>query len=153
MQDLFSVLLGVLIAIMTMFNGCLSNATGNFISTVIIHIIGLFSIIVVLLIRKSKIKIQKGIPFYLYSAGAIGVFTILFSNMSFSALGVSITLSLGLLGQTLSSIIIDHFGLLGMKVIKFQKEDYWFNIYYFWNLYNDYFLGEDQLCYIYLFQF
>jgi len=122
MQDLFSVLLGVLIAIMTMFNGCLSNATGNFISTVIIHIIGLFSIIVVLLIRKSKIKIQKGIPFYLYSAGAIGVFTVLFSNLSFSAFGVSITLSLGLLGQTLSSIIIDHFGLLGMKVIKFQKK-------------------------------
>ncbi|WP_202906312.1 DMT family transporter, partial [Clostridium botulinum] len=43
-------------------------------------------------------------------------------NLSFSKLGVSLTLALGLLGQSLSSIFIDHFGLLGMKVIKFEKK-------------------------------
>ncbi len=80
-----------------------------------------FSIIFVLLISRSKIKIQKEIPIYLYSAGAIGVFSVVFSNLSFSKLGVSLTLALGLLGQSLSSIFIDHFGLLGMKVIKFEK--------------------------------
>ena len=122
MLDIFSAFVGTLIALMIIFNGTLANATGNFTASVIIHITGLFSVIIVLFISKSKFIIKKGIPLYLYSAGAIGVFTVLFTNLSFSALGISITLSLGLLGQTLSSIIIDHFGLLGMKVIKFQKK-------------------------------
>lgn len=124
MNNLISTFIGGLIAIMIMFNGTLSNAYGNYTSTVIIHIVGLFSIVLVLLVSKSRIKISKGIPLYLYSAGVIGVFTVLFTNLSFSKLGVSITLALGLLGQSLSSIIIDHFGLLEMKVVKFEKKKY-----------------------------
>lgn len=121
-NNLISAFIGVLIAIMTLFNGTLSNTFGNYTSSIIIHVIGLFSITFVLLITRSRIKIQKGIPVYLYSAGAIGVFSVVFSNLSFSKLGVSLTLALGLLGQSLSSIFIDHFGLLGMKVIKFEKK-------------------------------
>jgi transporter family-2 protein len=104
-----------------MFNGTLAGSFGNYASSVIIHIVGLFTIILVLIISKSKFRFGKGIPLYLYSAGAIGIFTVLFNNISFSSLGVSITLALGLLGQSLSSIIIDHFGLLGMKVVRFEK--------------------------------
>jgi bacterial/archaeal transporter family-2 protein len=122
MYDFISALIGILIAVMLMFNGTLSNAAGNYTSTVVIHIIGLFSITFVLLVSKSKFIIKRDIPLYLYSAGAIGVFTVLFNNLCFSALGVSLPIVLGLFGQTLSSIIIDNFGLLGMKVIKFQKK-------------------------------
>lgn len=107
---------------MIMLNGTLSKSLGNYTSSVIIHIIGLFSMIIVLLISKSKIKIQKNIPLYLYSAGAIGVFTVLFNNISFSAVGASVTIALGLLGQSLASILIDHFGLLGMNYVKFRKK-------------------------------
>ncbi|MDS1003043.1 DMT family transporter [Clostridium sp. FAM 1755] len=121
-NNLISAFIGALIAIMTLFNGTLSNTFENYTSSIIIHVIGLFSITFVLLISRSKFKIQKEIPIYLYSAGAIGVFTVVFSNLSFSKLGVSLTLALGLLGQSLSSIFIDHFGLLGMKVIKFEKK-------------------------------
>ncbi|ENK1243528.1 DMT family transporter [Clostridium botulinum] len=121
-NNLISAFIGALIAIMTLFNGTLSNTFESYTSSIIIHVIGLFSITFVLLISRSKFKIQKEIPIYLYSAGAIGVFTVVFSNLSFSKLGVSLTLALGLLGQSLSSIFIDHFGLLGMKVIKFEKK-------------------------------
>jgi transporter family-2 protein len=38
------------------------------------------------------------------------------------ALGISIPLALGLFGQSLASIIIDHFGLFGMKSIRFRKK-------------------------------
>lgn len=124
MNNLISTFIGGSIAVMIMFNGTLSNAYGNYTSTVIIHIVGLFSIIIVLIISKSKIRIHNGIPLYLYSAGIIGVFTVLFTNLSFSNLGVSITLALGLLGQSVSSIVIDHFGLLQMKVVKFEKKKY-----------------------------
>lgn len=104
-NNLISAFIGALIAIMTLFNGTLSNTFGNYTSSIIIHVIGLFSITFVLLITRSRIKIQKGIPVYLYSAGAIGVFSVVFSNLSFSKLGVSLTLALGLLGQSLSSIL------------------------------------------------
>lgn len=122
MNNLISAFIGALIAVMIMFNGTLSNAFGNYSSTIIIHIVGLFCTILVVLISKSKIRIHKSIPIYLYSAGAIGVFTVLFNNLSFSKLGVSLTLALGLLGQSLSSIVIDHFRLLGMRVIRFEKK-------------------------------
>ncbi|KOA19413.1 hypothetical protein CLHOM_22040 [Clostridium homopropionicum DSM 5847] len=121
MDNLLSAFIGALIAIMIMINGTLANAFGNYTSTVVIHIIGLISMIFVLLISKLKFKKVKEIPLYFYSAGAVGVFTVLFNNLSFEKLGVSITLALGLLGQSVSSIIIDHFGLMGMKVMKFEK--------------------------------
>ena len=122
MYNLLSIVIGAFIAIMIPLNGILSEITGNYMSSVMIHIVGLFAIVIVLLVSKSKLRMQQGIPLYLYSAGAIGVFTVLFSNISFSALGVSITIALSLLGQSVSSIIIDHFGLLGMKVVKFEKK-------------------------------
>lgn len=124
MNNLISGFIGALIAVMVMFNGTLSTAYGNYSSSIVIHVTGLFSIILVLLLSRSKFKIQNGVPLYLYSAGAIGVFTVLFNNLSFNRLGVSITLALGLLGQSLSSIIIDHFGLLKMNIVKFEKKKF-----------------------------
>lgn len=121
MNNLISAFIGALISIMIMINGTLSNALGNYTSSTIIHFIGLVSITIVLILRKSKFISFKGIPIYMFSAGAIGVFTILINNITFNMLGVSLTLALGLLGQTLISILIDHFGLLGMKVVKYKK--------------------------------
>lgn len=122
MNNIISTLIGVLISIMTMFNGVLSNSAGNYTASVIIHSIGLLSVTLILILSKSRIGFGKNIPLFLYSAGTIGVFTVFFTNLSFSALGVSLPLALGLLGQSLASIIVDHFGLLGMKVTKFEKK-------------------------------
>lgn len=120
MNNILSVLTGVLIAVMITFNGELGSKTGNYLSSVIIHIGGLIVIIAILIVTKSKLKINKDIPIYMYSAGAIGVFTVLFNNITFSILGVSLTIALGLFGQSIASIVIDHYGLLGMKVTKFN---------------------------------
>jgi transporter family-2 protein len=122
MNNLVSVFIGALIAVMILFNGALSGAMGNYTTIVIIHIIGLISISIVILITKTKIKFKKGLPLYLYTAGAIGIFNVLFNNLSFKALGVSLTIALGLLGQSFASLIVDHFGLFGMDTIKFQRK-------------------------------
>ncbi|MBW6410594.1 DMT family transporter [Clostridium weizhouense] len=122
MNNLLSAFIGALITIMVMFNGTLSKISGNYTSTVIIHIVGLLGILFVLLITKSKMKFKKGLSLYLYSAGAIGVFTVIFNNFSYEILGASIPISLALLGQSIASIIIDHFGLLEMKKSKFNKK-------------------------------
>ncbi|HHW66568.1 MAG: hypothetical protein JG775_634 [Defluviitaleaceae bacterium] len=120
MNNILSLSIGALISIMIAINGVLSSSIGNYQSVVIIHIVGFITMILVLILNKARINFSKDIPLYLYSAGAIGVFTVLFNNIGFSVLGVSMPLALGLLGQSLTSIIIDHFGWLGMKVVKFD---------------------------------
>lgn len=123
MNKYLSAFTGALIAVMILFNGVLANAFGNYSSSVIVHIVGLVTIFLVQVIAGSKTNPRTGrIPLYLYSAGVIGVFTVVFTNIGFSALGVSATIALGLLGQTLVSVIVDHFGLFGMKVIRFEKK-------------------------------
>lgn len=122
MNNLYATLFGILASIMILFNGTLGNLTGNYTASVIIHIVGLISICIILLVNKAKFKLIKGTPFYLYCAGVIGVFTVLFNNVSVLNLGVSLTLALGLLGQSLASIMFDHFGFMGTNVVKFEKK-------------------------------
>ncbi|MCT4632034.1 MAG: DMT family transporter [Firmicutes bacterium] len=122
MNYFLSVISGTLISIMVLCNGTLSRFIGNSGSSVIIHIVGLITMILVLIISKKKVFFDKSIPLYLYSAGAIGVVTVIFNNISFSKLGISIPLALGLLGQSLASIIIDHYGIMGMKKTRFNSK-------------------------------
>ena len=121
MNYFVSVFTGVILAIMVSLNGVVSNAAGNYASSVIIHFIGLIGIIFVLIFTKSKIKNLKGIPFYMFSGGLIGVLTVLFTNASSGVLGVSLTVSLTLLGQLVTSLVIDNFGYFNMPVVKFDK--------------------------------
>ncbi|MDF2519430.1 MAG: hypothetical protein K0R84_58 [Clostridia bacterium] len=122
MYKLYSVFIGVLISLMIMFNGVLSQNLGNYPASAIIHFLGLIIISLVLTVKRIRINLCRDIPLYLYIGGFLGVFTILFNNIGFSHLGASLTLALGLLGQTIASIVIDHFGLLGMEIVKFRKE-------------------------------
>jgi bacterial/archaeal transporter family-2 protein len=46
----------------------------------------------------------------------------MFNNLSYSALGVSLPVALGLLGQILTSLAFDHYGILGMPRIRFKKK-------------------------------
>lgn len=124
MYNLLSGLIGILISVMLAFNGVLSKNLGSYTSIVVIHLVGLLCIGPLIIIKKAKLRIDRNISIYLYSAGAIGVFTVLFNNLSFNHLGAALTLSLGLLGQSIASIIIDNYGLLGSKVLKLRKEKF-----------------------------
>lgn len=121
MYNFLSLLTGILITIMISFNGILSNYIGNYSSTFLIHLVGIIILSFIFLIKKYKIKVSPNISLIFYSAGIIGVFTVLLNNLSFTNLGASLTISLGLLGQTISSLIIDSFGLIKMRRIKFEK--------------------------------
>jgi len=116
-----SLLMGVLISVMIAVNGGLTERYGLFTATVIIHIVGLLFIIAVVLIKREKL-FPKLFPWYLYLGGAIGVLTTVSNNFSFGRISVSAILALGLLGQSVSGIAIDHNGLLGMKKYPFTKE-------------------------------
>lgn len=122
MTKVISVFIGILITLMITLNGTLANATGNYTSSMIIHFLGLVGTVIVMVITKEKLKIKNNLSWYVYTGGVIGVLTVLFNNLSFANLGVSLTVALGLLGQSLSSLIIDHYGLLGMKKIPFESK-------------------------------
>lgn len=122
MYKLGASFIGILIALMVTFNGILAQEIGGYLSILIIHLVGLLSISLILIIKNKKITLKKGIPIYFFSSGAIGIFMIFFNNICFNNLGVSLTLSLGLFGQSLTAVIIDHFGLLGMSKHKFNSQ-------------------------------
>ncbi|MPM26501.1 hypothetical protein SDC9_73005 [bioreactor metagenome] len=122
MYNFLSLFTGILITLMVSLNGILSHRIGNYSSTLIVHLSGFIVISIFILYKKYKIDIKKSIPLALYSGGIIGVLTVIFNNISFNVLGASLTISIALLGQTLSSLIIDHYGLMKMKKVKFEKK-------------------------------
>ncbi len=122
MYNILSLLIGTLIAIMIAFNGRLSSTMGTYSSLVLIHFIGYIFLVIIMLIKKIKIPFKMHLPLYLYSAGAMSVFTVLFNNISFPKIGVSLPVALGLLGQIGTSLVFDHYGLLGMPKIHFNNK-------------------------------
>lgn len=121
MYTIFSSLIGALLAVMIYLNGELANRIGNYAASIFIHLTGLFLVTLILLLTRSKTPFQKAIPPILLSGGALGFLTVVFVNVGFINLGVSLTLALGLLGQTVSALVIDHFGWLGASVVKFDR--------------------------------
>ena len=112
--------IGILITVMVAFNGILASYTGNIQSIPFIHIAGLLTASIILIFKKEKRK-SISAPFYLYTAGIIGVVLTLINNLCFSTIGVSLFLTLGILGQTMGSLIADSTGFLGMKKYPFQN--------------------------------
>ncbi len=115
-----SLITGILIAIMITVNGGLNSAVGLYSSTVIIHIVGLIIMTIVMIIKKTH-PLKVKLPWYLYLSGALGVLATVGNNYAFAPLGVSALLSLGLIGQISAGIIIDQFGLFGIKPFKMKK--------------------------------
>ncbi|NLK44611.1 MAG: EamA-like transporter family protein, partial [Tissierellia bacterium] len=70
MYKFYAILIGVLITIMVTFNGILESHIGNYLAVLIIHIVGLTSISLILIMKREKPVFKKGIPYYLYSGGA-----------------------------------------------------------------------------------
>ncbi|MCB2294184.1 DMT family transporter [Clostridium algoriphilum] len=122
MYKVYAIFIGILIAIMISFNGVLSNYTDQYVSILIIHIVGLIVVVAVLIFKKENFKLSKDIPLYLFSGGFLGVFMVFLSNLCFNLLGASLTLSLGILGQLILACFIDHYGLFGLNIYKFRKK-------------------------------
>jgi len=131
--------MGVLISVMVAFNGGLTAEYGMYSATVIIHVVGLALIVVIVLARREwpfveffksskgnnssllgdDTKSRAGFVFYL--GGAIGVLTTIFLNFAFGRISVSAILALGLFGQSITGLVIDQYGLLGMAKHPFAK--------------------------------
>lgn len=122
MYKTYAIFIGIVIAIMVSFNGILSRDTDQYVSILIIHLVGLIVVIAILLFKRERFSLPRNIPLYLLSAGFIGVFTVFLNNLCFNSLGASLTLSLGIFGQLVFASFIDHYGLFDLEVYKFKKK-------------------------------
>ena len=114
MYYLLSVLSGMVIAIMIAINGELAGSKGLFLSTVLIHVVGLVCVLAFMTVRKIQPLPDRGVPARFYLGGVIGVATVVCNSIGFGGISVSALTALGLLGQSLTSLSIDQFGWLGM---------------------------------------
>lgn len=114
MYYLISLLIGILVAVMITVNGGLTTLYGVYSATVIIHIVGMILIGAIIFFRREKPFATKQ-PWYLYIGGVIGVATTAATNSAFGRISVSAILALGLFGQSVAGVLVDQFGLLGMR--------------------------------------
>jgi transporter family-2 protein len=121
MYYFFSLLTGIIFSIRVVFNGGLSRQYGVYSAAIIVHIVGLIFISLILLAKRQNPFIKR-YNWYLYLGGVIGAFSTIFTNLAFGRISVSAILALGLLGQSITGIIVDHFGLLSMRKHPFRKQ-------------------------------
>ena len=119
MYYLASLLIGILVAVMITANGGLTALYGMYSATVIIHIVGLILISSIILLRREK-PFAKANPWYLYIGGMLGVATTVSINYAFGKISVSAILAIGLFGQSVAGILVDQFGLCGMRKHPFR---------------------------------
>lgn len=106
---------GVLITVMVALNGKLSDGTGIYSSAVIIYIVSVLAAGLVLLLRRMPVLPKKKLPLWMYGVGIISVFSTVFTNFAFGKISVVAITALALLGQTLTSFVIDALGLFGAQ--------------------------------------
>ncbi len=121
MYNILSLITGLVIAVMVALNGRLALSYGNFNAIVIVHVVGVLFAFLLCKLTNRKITIKKNLPLWLYLGGAFGILTLIFNNFAFGKISLTSIVALGLLGQTVASLLIDCLGLFGMKKHAFRK--------------------------------
>lgn len=120
MYKFLAAISGMLVAIMVLANGILTEYIGNTPSVVFVNAIGLIAMLVIIIATKEQWRTLKGINFFYILGGVTGIVTVYATNVSFLALGATVTLMISMFGRIITSSIIDHFGLMGMDKYPFK---------------------------------
>ncbi len=114
---------GVLMAVQGTLNSLLSKTIGLIETTLVVHITGSIMIgIIFLAVRmgKSDLSTFWKAPWYAYLGGIIGVVIIYLVAASIPKVGAANATTAIIVGQVLTALIIDNFGLLGLHEAKFS---------------------------------
>lgn len=116
----FALVSGVLMAVQGSLNTALSKTTGLWEATFIVHIIGSLVLVILLFILKfghGNLSAVGQAPWYSYLGGVVSVFIIYLVAASIPSVGVSNATTAIIVGQVLTAVVIDHFGLFGLERI------------------------------------
>ena len=108
---------GSAIAFQSLFAGGLGSKLGIMESTFIVHLGGLLLAAVILLAMRggtlTNLAAWKSVPWYVYSAGFMGVIIVAAYSYGVPRLGLAASITLAILVQLVLSAILDHFGVFG----------------------------------------
>lgn len=112
---------GVFMALQGSLNAALSKVVGLWETALVVHITGTALVAILLFVlrlgRQQHIFYSAQAPWYLYLGGVIGVLIIYLVMASIPRVGVANATTAIIVGQVLTAIVIDHFGLFGLAEI------------------------------------
>ena len=114
-------LAGALQSAMGSLNGVLQSYVGQFGVSLVTHVVGGVLLILYILSKKRKIRLGP-MPWYLYGAGVFGLIQVAGTSLCVLKFGPAFTTCLSICGQLIQSVLVDHFGWLGVKRAPFDKK-------------------------------
>lgn len=107
---IFLVLAGVFQGFMISLNGQLGNYYSLFGICFFVHIIAAVLLYFYIKFKEKKPVTFRGVPKYVYAVGFMGVAMVSTSSWCTLEIGATAMLSLSVIGQMISSAIVDHYG-------------------------------------------
>jgi transporter family-2 protein len=108
---------GVSVGIQSPLAGAMSQRVGGAASSFIVHISGAVLSGLLLLSRGGEgIQQWRALPWYMLGSGVFGVILYLTLTHTIPRLGAAPALTLIIVGQLLTGLLIDHFGWFGVNI-------------------------------------
>jgi transporter family-2 protein len=106
---------GVAVGLQTPIAGAMGQRIGGTASSFVVHVSGMILAGALLILRGGeKVRDWHTLPWYMLGAGFLGVVLFQTINITMPRLGSTMMITLIIIGQLLTGIIIDQFGLLGV---------------------------------------
>ncbi|MGI6549233.1 MAG: DMT family transporter [Syntrophomonadales bacterium] len=117
---------GAAMAVQGTMNSVLGKVIGLWESTLVVHIIGLITVVGVILVTGTGFGgLAKGseAPWYVYLGGLLNVIIIFGVVKSMPQIGVGNATTGIIFAQILTAVMIDRFGIMGMEKVPFRWID------------------------------
>lgn len=119
-------LAGAAMALQGTFNAALGKSVGVWSSTLLVHIIGTATALLIMLFCRSdwfNLEQLSQVPWYAFLGGVLNVLIIYGVVKTIPQVGVGNATTAIIVAQILTAILIDGLGAFGMKKIEFQYLD------------------------------
>ena len=108
---------GVAVGLQSPMASMITQRLGTFESVFIIHIGGaVIALIPLLIYGGGKLSQWRSVPWYALGAGVFGLVVIAAISYMIPRVGVAASITTIVAGQLLVSVILDHYGLLGVSL-------------------------------------
>ncbi len=119
---LVALIAGISMAVQGSINTRLSRTVGQWEATFVVHVVGLLATSLLLFafrIGRGDLGRVAAAPWYSPAGGLIGVLIVWAVMASIPKLGVAVATTSIIVGQVLTALVIDHFGLFGLRPVPF----------------------------------
>jgi bacterial/archaeal transporter family-2 protein len=120
-EYLFVILIGLIggvsVGLQSPISAAMGQRVGGTASSFIVHLSGMILSGLLLFLRGGeKIRDWASLPWYMLGAGLFGVVLYQSMTITFPRLGSTTMITLIIIGQLVTGIVIDHFGWFGVSV-------------------------------------